>query len=383
MKQQTKSKRVALLVETSNAYARGILRGIRNYVESRGNWSLYLGEHRRGETVPSWLRNWDGDGVIARIENQQIAKQLIASKLPTVDVSAARHLPEIPYVETDDVEFATTAAEHLLGRGFTNLAFSGDRRFMWSNNRRVGFQNRVEAAGRSIDLHETAENPGNFETERNRLIKWLTKLPKPVGIMACYDIRGREILNACREASIAVPFEVAVVGVDDDDLICEMSHPPLSSVVPDSHRTGYEAASLLERMMAGEEVPPGAHLIPSKGIAARQSTDILAVDDKEVAAALRFIQNHALDGIQVDDILQQVVVSRRVLEQRFRQSIGRTPHQEIVRVQIDRVKRLLSNTDLTLESIAQRCGFRHSEYMSVVFKRITGTSPGKFRAGKF
>lgn len=374
------TKRVALLIETSNAYARGILRGIHNYVESRAMWSVYLGEHRRGEAVPPWLQKWEGDGIIARIETTQIAQQLLKRDLPTVDVSAARHIPEFPYVETDDGEFSVAAADHLLGRGFQHLAFSGDSRFMWSNNRRDRFRTHVEAAGRSVAVHETTEKKGNFATERKRLIKWLMQLPKPVGIMACYDIRGREILDACREAGIAVPYEVAVVGVDDDDLICELSHPPLSSVIPDTHRTGYEAATLLDRMMAGEEVHVGAHLIPPLGIATRQSSDILAVDDEDVAAALRFIQDHATAGIQVEDVLAQVPVSRRVLEQKFRQLTGRTPHQEIVRVQIDRVKRMLRNTDLTLESIAHRCGFRHSEYMSVVFKRVTGTSPGKFRS---
>ncbi len=375
------TKRVALLVETSNSYARGILRGIRSYVESRAQWSLYLGEHRRGEAVPPWLKKWEGDGVIARIETKQIAEELLKRDLPTVDVSAARHIPEVPYVETDDEQFAVAAADHLLGRGFQHLAFSGDSRFMWSNNRREGFQQHVEKAGREVLVHETTASKGNFATERQRLIKWLKSLPKPVGIMACYDIRGRELLNACREAEIAVPFQVAVVGVDDDDLICELSSPPLSSVIPDTHRTGFEAATLLDRMMAGEKVHVGAHLIPPLGIATRQSSDILAVEDDDVAAALRFIQDHAGEGIQVEDVLQQVPVSRRVLEQKFRQLTGRTPHQEIVRVQVDRVKRLLRNTDLTLEAIAHRCGFKHSEYMSVVFKRVTGTSPGKFRTG--
>ena len=198
--------------------------------------------------------------------------------------------------------------------------------------------------------------------------------------MACYDIRGREILDACREAAIAVPYEVAVVGVDNDDLICELSYPPLSSVIPDTQRTGYEAAALLDRMMAGDDIRAGAHLIPPLGIATRQSSDVLAVDDEDVANALRYIQDHATEGIQVEDVLKHVPVSRRVLEQRFRQLIGRTPHQEIVRIQVDRVKRLLHGTDLTLEAIAHRCGFRHTEYMTVVFKRVTSVTPGKFRS---
>jgi LacI family transcriptional regulator len=208
---------------------------------------------------------------------------------------------------------------------------------------------------------------------------WLKQLPKPVGLMGCYDIRAREVLDACMLAGLAVPDEVAVIGVDNDDLICELAEPRLSSVIPNAHRTGYEAAALLERMLAGERVPPGAYLIPPVGIVTRHSTDMLAVDDPHVAAALRFIRERACDGINVEDVVAAVPLSRRVLETRFKQLTSRTPHAEIQRVQIDRVKQLLTETELTLEAAAHRCGFRHSEYMSVVFKRITGMTPGRFR----
>jgi LacI family transcriptional regulator len=204
-------------------------------------------------------------------------------------------------------------------------------------------------------------------------------LPKPVGIMGCYDIRGRELLNACREAGIAVPFEVAVVGVDNDELICELAEPRLSSVIPNVHRTGYEAAALLDRMMSGEHVPPGAYLIPPLGVATRQSSDMLAIDDPEIAKALQFIRQHACEGIKVEDILETLPLSRRIFESRFKQLTARTPHEEILRVQIDRVKQLLTQTDMSHEAIAHRCGFRHAEYMSVAFKRVVGMPPGRFR----
>jgi len=374
------AKHVALLIETSNAYARGLLRGIHSFVQSSADWSLYLGEQRRGEAVPAWLKRWKGDGIIARIETPEIAQALQKRKLPIVDVSAARCFPEMPYVETDDREFATMAADHLLGRGFRNLGFSGDPRFMWSRNRQEAFVAHVDRAGAKAFVHETGVGPEDPAAEHERLIQWLKELPKPVGIMACYDIRGREILDACREAKITVPHEVAVIGVDNDELICDLSYPPLSSVIPDTQRTGYEAAQLLERMMRGEHVPAGAHLVPPLGIATRQSSDILAVDDEVVAAALRYIHDHALEGINVDHVVKQAPVSRRALETRFREVTGRTPHQEIVRVQIDRVKQLLANTDLTLEAIAHRCGFQHAEYMSVAFKREVKMPPGQFRA---
>lgn len=371
---------VALLIETSNSYARGLLHGIRGYVRAHGGWSIYMNEQSRGQSAPTWLNHWHGDGVIARIETEQIAQVLVERALPTIDLSAARHVPSFPYVETDDREIARAAADHLMGRGFKQLAFCGDRRFTWSNHRREYFQEYVEQAGRPLFVHETKARRDDWQVEQQRLVDWLRALPKPVGVMACYDIRGREVLEACRAAGIAVPYEVAVIGVDDDELICDLSDPPLSSVIPNAHRTGYEAAAMLDRMMAGAESPTGAHLIPPLGIAVRQSSDILAIDDADVAAALRFIHDHAAEGVHVEDVLAQVPVSRRVLETRFRELVGRTPHQEILRVQIDRVKQLLATTDLTLEAIAHRCGFRHAEYMNVVFKRLCGTTPGKFRA---
>jgi LacI family transcriptional regulator len=374
------AKRVVLLIETSNAYARGLLRGIRSYVRARGDWSIYLGEQRRGESAPQWLANWQGDGIIARIETREIADAVLDTKLPAVDVSAAQYIPQLPFVETDDREIAAAAAEHLLGRGLRSFGYSGDQRFMWSNQRRDHFVSLIHEAGFSCGVHESdSRKRSTWESQFTTLTRWLQNLPKPCGVMACYDIRGREILDACHAAQIAVPDEVAVIGADDDDLICELAEPRLSSVIPNTHRTGYEAAALLDRMMAGEQVPAGAYLIPPIGVATRHSTDMLAVDDPHVATALRFIRDHACEGINVEDVVAAVPLSRRVLEARFKQLTGKTPHEEIQRVQIDRVQQLLTQTDMSLEAIAHRCGFRHAEYMGVAFKRVVGIPPGRFR----
>jgi LacI family transcriptional regulator len=159
-----------------------------------------------------------------------------------------------------------------------------------------------------------------------------------------------------------------------------MAYPPLSSVIPDTRRTGYEAARLLEAMMAGERVPPVAHLVKPLGVATRQSTDVLATDDSEFSAAVRFIRDHATEGISVEDVLRVVPLSRRVLEARFRQRLGRTPHEEVLRVRMERVKELLTETDLSLTAIAHRTGYAHVEYLSVAFKRETGATPSAYRA---
>jgi LacI family transcriptional regulator len=205
------------------------------------------------------------------------------------------------------------------------------------------------------------------------------KLPKPAGIMACYDIKAQQLLDVCRENGLAVPEEIAVIGVDNDPLLCSLTTPPLTSVIPNTHRTGYEAAMLLDRMMSGEPIAAKGYLIPPIGVETRQSTDVLALADREIAAAVRFIREHACDGATIGDLLRVVPLSRRVMESRYRKSTGRTPHQDLVRFRIDRVKQLLAETDHSLERIATLAGFEHPEYMSVAFKRETGITPGKFR----
>jgi LacI family transcriptional regulator len=174
-------------------------------------------------------------------------------------------------------------------------------------------------------------------------------------------------------------FQSLVVGTANDDPICDLADPPLSSVIPDTRRTGYEAARLLDLLMAGQSELPLAHLIPPLGIAVRGSTDVLAIDDADVSAAVRFIRAHASEGINVEDVLRAVPLSRRVLEARFEKLLGRTPHEEIERMQIERVKELLAETDLPLAAVAHRAGYKHAAYMSVVFKRVTGLAPGHYR----
>jgi LacI family transcriptional regulator len=374
-------RKVALLVETSNAYARGLLRGIVSYVRERGPWSVYLAEHGRGDKPAARLSRWRGDGIIARIETPPIAQALRRVKVPVVDVSAARLLPALPWFETDDAAFAQLGAEHLRERGFKNFGFCGDPRFNWSNWRAEHFERAVRAEGGVCFIYQPSRKFAPDDTAQvDDIARWIRKLPRPVGIMACYDLRGQQVLEACRQLGVAVPDEAAVIGVDNDELLCELSDPPLSSVIPNTHRTGYEAAALLDALMAGDQVGPQTHLIPPLGIATRQSTDVLAIDDRHVARAVRFIRERACTGINVQDVLEAVPVARRSLEARFKKLLGRTPHEEIVRVQLNRVQQLLAQTDLSLEEIAERTGFAHVEYLSVVFKKKIGVPPSHYRA---
>jgi LacI family transcriptional regulator len=374
---------VALLIETSNSYARGLVEGILTYVRQHDHWSIHLPESHRGARPPSWLARWKGDGIIARIETPAIAKAVADTKLPVVDVSAARHLPNIPWVETDDQAIADIAADHLMSRGFRELAFCGDRHFNWAILRCEHFVRIVQRSGGKCHVYESSSagrsSDSAWDREQQRLTRWVASLPRPVGIMTCYDIRAQQLLDVCRELNIAVPEEIAVIGVDNDRLLCDLCEPPLSSVMPDTHRTGFIAASLLDKQMSGEKVAPQAYLIPPLGVQTRRSTDIMAIDDPHIAGALRFIRENACSGIQIRDLLREIPLSRRVLESRFKQRIGRTPHEEIMRIRMERVKILLVETDLPLRSVAKRTGFNYIEYLNEAFKKYTGTTPGKYR----
>jgi LacI family transcriptional regulator len=377
--------RVAVLIEASNAYGRGLLEGVHRHVREHDPWTILLPEHGRGLPPLAMLGRWQGDGVIARIETPAIATAVGRLRrrlgIPVIDVSAARLLPDVPYVETDDAAIARLAAEHFVERDFRHLAFLGDDRFRWSGNRRDAF---VAAAGqgRSVTVYEPPRRGRSTAADDEVIEAWLASLSKPVGLFACYDTRGRQALDACRRAGLSVPDDVAVLGVDDDAVLCGLSSPPLSSVIPDALGAGRLAAELLEALLRGERLERDEWLLPPVGIAMRQSTDALAIDDAVVVAAVRYIREHACDGIKVADVLKAVGSGRRGLESRFTRRVGHTPHEEITRVQFRRVEQLLTETDLPLATIAARAGFRHTEYMTVAFTRRHGVSPSRWRRNR-
>jgi LacI family transcriptional regulator len=374
--------RVALLVETSNAYARELLFGIRAYLREHAAWSVYLDEHGRGDTVPGWLNKWKGDGIIARVENSTIAEALLATGLPVVDVSFGLERSPFPRVATDSNAVSRLAAEHLRERGFKHFGYCGDARYHWANMRRRHFSEHLRQAGFGCEVFpETGADgqPSSWEREIEALARWIRHLPKPAGIFACYDIRGQQVLEACRRLKVVVPDEVAVIGVHNDELLCDLCDPPLTSIIPNARRAGYESAALLKRMMAGEKLSPQVLLLEPLGVASRQSTDVVALDDPRLAQAVRFIRESAGRNITVNDVLKAVPMSRTIFERRFKQALGRTPHEHILRTRIGRVKSLLATTNLTLSAIAERSGFEHVEYLNVAFKRVEGVSPGAYR----
>lgn len=243
--------KVALLIETSNSYARELLQGVRSWVREHEAWTIRLTEQGRGAAVPDWLQGWDGHGVIARVENVRIAQQLRATGLPVIDVSAALPRLVFPRVATAAEGAAQLAATHLIERGLRHFAYCGDARFHWARRRGEAFAAATRLAGGRCA--QFSPPPGAVDDDVNAIAHWLRSLPKPVGVLACLDLRGQQVLAACRQADLKVPDEVAVIGVHNDELLCELCDPPLSSVIPNAQRAGYEAAGLLARAMAGKK----------------------------------------------------------------------------------------------------------------------------------
>jgi len=371
---------VALLIETSNAYSRGLLQGIRTYVREGANWEIHFTEQGRGDEPPPWFHNWHGHGIVARIENSQIEEAVAATKLPVVNVSSNAVKGNFPTVASDSDAVCAVAAEHLLERGFRLFGYCGDIRFDWSLRHQQNFRKHLREAGFDLKVFDSEiGDAADWPREQSKLINWLLGLPKPIGIFACYDIRGQQLLDVCRQAGIRVPDEVAVIGHHNDELLCELCDPPLSSIIPNARRAGYEAAELLDRIMQGQQVRNQTRLVAPIGVFARKSTEAIAVRDAETAQAMRFIRDHACQGIGVEDVLKVVPISRTVLERRFQKFLRRSPYEEILRLRLERVKQLLTTTDLSIAQIADQVGFSGVEYLSAMFKRKLGISPREFR----
>jgi LacI family transcriptional regulator len=380
--------RVALLIESSRAYGRGLLLGIAKYVREHGSWSLSLQEQSLCDEVPDWLEKWRGDGIITRLDNRKMVNVIRRLRIPTVYVRTAPENVKVPAVMTNNVATARLAFEHLRERGFRHFAFCGFDGADYSDRRRDNFVKFVTQAGLRCHVFESSKRlrgATTVEYEREglkdgeRVASWIRDLPKPVGLMVCNDMRGQQVLDACRTVEIGVPDQVGVVGVDNDEVLCNLSDPPLSSVAPDTERIGFEVAALLDQMMAGKKVSLTPMLVDPKGVVARRSTEVLAIEDRHLASAIRFVREHACEGIDVGDLIKVVPLSRSTLERRFVKAIGHSPKDEIMRVRLNHAKQLLTETNLPIEFIAEKVGLEHTEYLSRIFKKKAGLTPSQFR----
>jgi LacI family transcriptional regulator len=383
-----KRPRVALLVESSRAYGRGILSGVARFVREHDPWSIFFQDLNLCDSTPGWLKSWRGDGIISRLENRDVVKVIQHLKVPAVYLRQVQAGTNMPCILTDNLAVSRLCFEHLKERGFRHFAFCGFNGADYSDERRDGFVALVGQAGLPCYVFPggqvaakaaTAEYEGLGLKDGGQMASWLRKLPRPLGMMACNDMRGQQVLDACRAIGLASPEEIAVIGADNDEVLCNLSDPPLSSVVPNTGRIGYEAAGLLAQMMAGRKAPSPRVFVEPSGIITRRSSEVLAMEDRQIAAAARFIREHACSGIDVSNVLRAVPMSRSTLDRRFLKILGRSPKDEILRVRLNRIKELLAETDLPLSIIAEKVGLEHLEHLSRIFKNRTGITPSEFR----
>jgi LacI family transcriptional regulator len=379
----TRRRRVALVVESSLSGGRQVLRGIAEYVRQTGHWSIYYEPGHIQNVLPAWLTHWHGDGLIARIRNRKLALQFARMRLPVVDVLGDVLDTGVPLIQLNNRAISELAAHHLIEHGFRLFGFCGVRRRPWSRQRCEAFKKSIVDAGYPCHIHYLPSFYSKAwvtEDEREKLAQWVREVRKPIGIMATNDWAGQKVLEACRRVGAMVPEEVAVIGVDDDEAICEISDPMLSSINPRHDRVGFHAAELLDGLMQGKAAPEKPLTVGSPSLVVRRSTDVQTIADRDVVEAVRFIRKNACGDIRVEDIAVHVALSYSTLKCRFRRVLSRSVHDEITRVRMERARELLTETEMTIGQIARATGFNHQEYFGVVFKAQTGTTPGQFRS---
>ncbi|MDY0289021.1 MAG: DNA-binding transcriptional regulator [Sphaerochaeta sp.] len=375
-------KNVSLIIEMSNDYARGLIEGIHSYAQAKQDWSLHMTEHSRHETDTYFSLLKNCDGIIARIETPAIAESVKKVNVPTIDVSAGRFIPTIPWVETDDRAIVQMAIDHLMDCGLVNIAYFGDPFYNWSKLRYEYFCEIITKLGikcHAFHLPKRNTHQVKWYANEKDISSWLLSLPKPIGIVCCADLCGQPLLEICKRYGIPVPEDIAAIGVDDDNLLCKLSNPPLSSVITNPFETGVKAASLLDDLMNGKKVEVKKYAFQPIGVHKRSSTDIVAIRDSLIAEAISIMRNNAHNNLKVEDILQHFSLSRRVFEKRFKKALNRTPHQQILRIRIGFARELLATTTKTLQEIAEIMNIENPEYFSVLFKREAGMTPSEYR----
>ncbi len=391
MTDMARSRRVLLAIGCSRGSERGILRGIIRYSRFHGPWVLYREPpfYRKAPYCPYpkyakaalCLQDYDADGVIAFVANYAQLRHAIPPDFPAVILPIEDKIRGCCSIVDEDGAVGRLAAEHFLERGLTHFAFCGFDHMYWSRVRQEGFTRRLAESGHMVHAYE----PPNLsvrrlpEAEQTSVAKWLKSLPKPIGLLACNDDRAQQVFEANKTAGMHVPDEIAILGVDNDDMICELTNPPLSSIAMNFEEVGHEAAAHLDRQMRGKHVSAEEIYVRPTHIQTRQSTDMLAVEDPLVAKALRLIRHHGCELRSVEEVLKTTTASRRLLERHFRQAMGISIYKEIQRVRIERVCQMLVETNWSLANIAERCSFSNAVHMSVAFKRQMQLTPEQYR----
>ncbi|MGC6467854.1 MAG: XylR family transcriptional regulator [Akkermansiaceae bacterium] len=384
-------RRILLEVETAIAPGRDMLRGIAKFVgeinrwdvhHNAGHWALHGGISGPSRIEP--LSTDDHvDGIITRIYDEattERALRYIERGIPVVDILGDHEDRSIPLVHTDDLAIADLALSHLVEQGFNRLAFCGIENTRWSILRGKHFQEKARAQGIDVAMIATSKNPQlNGSGDAERVEEWISSLSLPTGIFVSCDHIAPLVTEACARLGITVPEHLAVVGVNDDTVACNVCNPTLSSIDASHFEIGYRAARLLNLLIEGESMPATPQNIPPRELIVRDSSGQLAITDPLIARASRFINRNAGSPIGVDEVVASVPLSRRELQRRFRSLTGRTVHECILNARINIAKRLLSNPEYTIEMVAELSGFGSRQHFSKTFKTHTGSTPARFQ----
>lgn len=373
----TKKIRIAVIVDIVNSYGRGLVRGICDFLREHPESVIFFEERMQHDAPPKWLKDWRGDGIIVRDKNLKTCRIALKTGAKVVDMSEHRH-PGVPTIYTNYRMSAQLAVNHFLECGFENFAYVGLEKRPFSEKRKSAFFELV-GVGPFFDFSDDPAGVSPLEKGYRKLANWLRKLPKPVGIMAGNDSVGIRVLQVCKAIGIGIPESVAIIGVSDDDVLCSMSNPTMSSVDISPEKIGFEAASLLFDLIHGKPAPETPMMVAPAGISKRGSTDVIVVPDSISSRAIKIIRQYAYEKISVPEIALELRVSRRTLERRFLQHVGHSIHTEIVNAKLALACELLTTTRLPLRSIAKRIGFDSLSYFISLFHKKMGQSPDKYR----
>lgn len=371
---------IVLWVSDTYPHGRDILRGALRFARHQGGWEIV--RRPEGRRVPSAALVREARGIVAFINAAPVARAFAGARCPVVNVAASLPSSRWPVVANDDAGIGRMAAEHFLDRGYHNFAYVG-LRGDFALSLEAGFAQRLARENRKYQrfTHGSAAAPSDRNLIRTtpEMVRWVRRLPASTAVFAVVDTVGAAVAAACRAARRDVPGEIAILGVNDDDLTCESTNPPLSSIETGGEQIGYRAAMLLADLMEGAPPTREPAWVPPRGVVMRASTDALGTADELVVRAVEFIRQNVARPTSVNDVLAAVMVSRKSLERRFGEQLGRTPLAEIRRVHIHAAKQLLIHTDYPMKQVARRAGFARPQHMATLFRRLVGVSPTAFR----
>jgi LacI family transcriptional regulator len=376
------SKKVAVVVPW-HGYGQNVLLGVSKFVHDHPDWVIHLVQSD-SPVLEEDLRSWGPDGVISGAVDLPSGMRELHYALPWVSVLAQPDDESVPFVTVDEDAVGRMAADYFVTRRFAHFAYLGNEEHEFSIQRAEAFEYALKEKG--FDCHTLLYPTKVYDVDKRkrtsidrRKAKWLAALPKPVAVFACDDWEAFQFVQFCRQQDVRVPEEAAVLGVGNDEMLCNISQPPMSSIRMPFEKVGYDAAALLDRLLKTQAIQSKKNFLPPAGMVGRQSSDVMQVGDATVAKALSFIQDHIEQPIKVEDLLKHVFISRTLLERRFKAELGRTPLVEIRRQRVRRARQLLADTSLSVADIAEACGFSSDIRLSTVFKELTGQSPSAFR----